>query len=73
MQVQKTFHVPKGAKQFELEEFVREQKNERENVKGHYNEKVEEITKKLESLVGKISESRNLREDEDIEHTKMGQ
>lgn len=65
--------VPKTGKQFELEDFVREQKNERENVKQHYNDKVDELIKKLELLVTAVGESRTLREDEDMEHTKMGQ
>lgn len=65
--------VPKTGKQFEIDEFVREQKNERENVKQHYNDKVDEIIKKLEVLVQQVGESRTLREEEDMEHTKMGQ
>lgn len=69
----KTFMVPKTGKQFEIDEFVREQKNERENVKQHYNDKVDEIIKKLEVLVQQVGESRTLREEEDMEHTKMGQ
>lgn len=72
MQSVKTFMVPKMSKTFELEDFVREQKNERENVKQHYNDKVDEIIKKLEGLVQQVSESRTLREEEDMEHTKMG-
>ena len=69
-----TFVVPKvTAKTYELEDFFREQKNERELVKQHYNDKVEEIIKKLDGLVGVVSESRTLREEEDIEHAKMGQ
>jgi gamma-glutamylcyclotransferase (GGCT)/AIG2-like uncharacterized protein YtfP len=42
-------------------------------MKSHYNERVEEIIKKLETLVGLVSESRSLREEEDMEHAKMGQ
>ena len=68
----KTFMVPKMSKAYELEDFVREQKTERETVKQHYNDKVEEIIKKLEILVQVVSESRTLREEEDLEHTKMG-
>ena len=47
MQSVKTFMVPKTGKHFELDDFVREQKSERENVKQHYNDKVDEIIKKL--------------------------
>ena len=73
MQSVKTFMVPKTGKTFELDDFVREQKSDRENVKQHYNDKVDEIIKKLETMVQVVSESRTLREEEDMEHTKMGQ
>ena len=56
-----------------MEEFYRDQKTERENVKQNYLDRVDEIVKKLENLVQEVSESRTLKEDEDIEHTKMGQ
>jgi len=42
-------------------------------VKGHYSEMVDDIIKKLEDLVKMVNESRSLREEEDLEHTKMGQ
>jgi hypothetical protein len=42
-------------------------------VKQHYNDKVDEIIRKLEGMVGQVSESRSLREEEDMEHAKMGQ
>ena len=42
-------------------------------VKQHYNDRVDEIIKKLEAMVGLVSESRSLREEEDMEHAKMGQ
>ena len=42
-------------------------------VKQHYNDKVEEIIKKLDGLVGIVGDSRTLREEEDLEHSKMGQ
>ena len=74
MQSLKTFMVPKLSKTFELDDFIREQKNERDVVKQHYNDKVDEIIhQKLETLVQAVGESRTLREEEDIEHTKMGQ
>ncbi len=48
----KTFIVPKfNNKIYELEDFFREQKNERENVKQHYNDRVDDIIKKMEGLV----------------------
>jgi len=73
MQAMKTFVVNKIGKVNELDDFVRDQKNERENVKQHYNDKVDEIIKKVENLVQDVSDSRTLREEEDLEHTKMGQ
>jgi hypothetical protein len=42
-------------------------------VKQHYNDRVDEIIKKLEAMVALVSESRSLREEEDMEHAKMGQ
>ncbi len=42
-------------------------------MKQHYNDKVDEIIRKLEGMVGQVSESRSLREEEDMEHAKMGQ
>ena len=42
-------------------------------VKQHYNDKVEELIKKLDGLVSVVGESRTLREEEDLEHSKMGQ
>lgn len=52
MQSQKTFIVPKNsARPFELEDFFREQKNDRENVKEHYNNRVDEIINKLQAMV----------------------
>jgi hypothetical protein len=56
---------------------MEEQKVERVDRQGcmkqHYNDRVDEIIKKLEILVGLVSESRSLREEEDMEHAKMGQ
>lgn len=74
----KTFHVSKSnSRSYELEPFMEEQKIERVDRQGcmkqHYNDRVDEIIKKLEILVGLVSESRSLREEEDMEHAKMGQ
>ena len=56
---------------------MEEQKIERADhsgsVKRHYNDRVDEIIKKLEAMVALVSESRSLREEEDMEHAKMGQ
>jgi hypothetical protein len=74
MQQNKTFKTPKNAKFFDLEDFVKEQKTERDNAKQHYNERSEEIQdKKLAQLITIITESRTLREEEDLENNKMGQ
>jgi hypothetical protein len=74
MQTLKTFCVPKGGKTMELNEFITEQKTARDTVKNHYNDKVDEIiTKKLDSLVKNVTESQVLKDDEDMDHAKMGQ
>ncbi len=74
----KTFHVPtQVSRSYELEPFMEDQKQERADrpgcVKQHYNDRVDEIIKKLEAMVALVSESRTLREEEDMEHAKMGQ
>lgn len=74
----RTFSVPKiNTKSYDLEPFMEEQKVERVDrngcVKQHYNDRVDEIIKKLENMVTFVSESRSLREEEDMEHAKMGQ
>jgi len=57
-----------------LTDFVAEQKSYRETAKSHYNEQVDDIiSKKLAVLVAKIADSRTLKEEEDLEHSKMGQ
>ena len=77
MQSLKTYTVPKATanKGFELvRDFIETQKGERESVKEHYNARVEEIISvRLATLVTKVSESRTLKEEEDLEHAKMGQ
>lgn len=76
MQAQKTFAVPKGGgKAYELvRDFVDLQKQNRDTVKEHYNAKVDEIiSKRLASLVAAVSDSRTLKEEEDLENAKMGQ
>lgn len=74
----RTFTVPKiNTKSYDLEPFMEEQKLDRVDragcVKQHYNDRVDEIIKKLEIIVTAVSESRSLREEEDMEHAKMGQ
>jgi dynein heavy chain len=75
MQSQKTYTVPKAGKPFELvRDFIELQKTNREAVKEHYNAKVDEIiSKRLALLVAAVSASRTLKEEEDLEHAKMGQ
>jgi gamma-glutamylcyclotransferase (GGCT)/AIG2-like uncharacterized protein YtfP len=74
----RTFSVPKiNTKSYDLEPFMEEQKMDRVDrpgcVKQHYNDRVDEIIKKLDNMVTFVSESRSLREEEDMEHVKMGQ
>ena len=74
MQTLKTFCLPKGGKTVDLTDFVNDQKTARELVKSHYNDKVEEIiSKKLAHLVAAVADSQVLKEEEDLEHAKMGQ
>lgn len=73
MQGPKTFIVPKGTKNVTLTDFVNDQKQGRDLQKTHYNERVDDITKKLSVLVEEVSNSRTLKEEEDLEHAKMGQ
>jgi len=74
MQCRQTFSVQRATRQFEIEDFIAEQKTHREGSKSHYSDRVEDIiNNKLSSLVGAICESRTLREEEDLENTKMGQ
>jgi len=75
MQTLKTFTIPKSGKTYELvRDFVEQQKLQREKVKDHYNARVDEIIgKRLALLVAAVSDSRTLKEEEDLEHAKMGQ
>lgn len=75
MQTKKTFSIPNTTKMMDMSEFVAEQKAKRDgDVKSHYSAKVDHIiTKSLENLVSNVSESRTLKEEEDLEHAKMGQ
>jgi len=75
MQSQKTYAVPKQGKPYELvRDFIDMQKSQRDTVKEHYNARVDEIiSKRLAVLVAAVSESRTLKEEEDLEHAKMGQ
>lgn len=69
-----TFQLNKSGKQNDIEEFMKEQKDNRDNQKKHYNERVDDIIKKLLTLVTQISDSKSPRGDEeDIENSKMGQ
>ena len=74
MQTLKTFCVPKSGKTVDLTDFVNDQKTAREGVKAHYNDKVDEIiSTRLALLVAAVADSRTLKEEEDLEHAKMGQ
>jgi len=75
MQSKLTFDQTMGNKNiFDLSEFEESQSTHRTQQKIHYNEKVEEIiNKNLIVLVKEIDQSRSLKEEEDLESTKMGQ
>jgi len=73
MQTKTTFRPSNMQKNQDIDDYLKDQRQDRELVKGHYSEMVDEIIKKLEDLVKGVNESRSLREEEDLEHTKMGQ
>ena len=73
MQSRLTFQVEKKAQPYELDTFVNNQKLWHDDVKSHYRAKVdEEIKSSLVALTKKISDSRTLREEEDLENSKKG-
>lgn len=73
MQKTKCFQELKPNKQYDLEAFGAEQKKERENSKDFYDKKIESITKLLEDLIKDVTESKNIRIDEEFENHKLGQ
>lgn len=73
MQSKLTFHVEKKNMTYPKEVFMQTQKHYQDEVKSHYRIKVdEEIKNSLVNLTKKISDSRNLREEEDLENSKKG-
>jgi hypothetical protein len=74
MQSKLTFNAMSNNKQLDLQEFASGQSDHRTAQKSHYNERVNEIIdKNLVVLVKEIGDSRSLKEEEDLESTKMGQ
>ena len=74
MQTRKTFAVPSNSRTMDLTDFVNDQKTARDGIKAHYTDRVDEIiTGRLAELVTEVTESRTLKEEEDLEHAKMGQ
>jgi hypothetical protein len=74
MQAKTTYFVFRGQKNYEIDDFINDQKKHRDDTKTHYNEKVEEIiNKKLTQLISHISDSRTISDQEDLENTKIGQ
>ena len=73
MQSKLTFHVEKKQASYELEVFMQAQRQHHDEAKNHYRSKVdEEIKNSLVNLTKKISDSRTLREEEDLENSKKG-
>lgn len=73
MQNKLTFQVEKKQQSYELEVFMQAQRQHHEEAKTHYRSKVdEEIKNSLVNLTKKISDSRTLREEEDLENSKKG-
>lgn len=74
MQVKQTYFISRMPKTYEIDDFINDQKRHRDEIKTHYNEKVEDIiNKKLTQLVTQVTESRTISDQEDLENTKIGQ
>ena len=68
MRSKQTFNIPPNGRMNKIGDFIAEQKKVRDDIKGHYNDKVDDIiSKKLSSLVEAVGESRSLKEEEDLE------
>jgi uncharacterized protein YbgA (DUF1722 family) len=73
MRSKQTFKIPANGRYNKIGDFIADQKNEREGIKTHYNDRVEEIiSNRLAKLVEAVGESRSLKEEEDLEQAKMG-
>jgi len=74
MQVKIPFYVAKRQGALEIDEYILDQAKHRNDSKLHYSEKVDSIiSDKLTKLVGTISESRTISDQEDLENIKIGQ
>lgn len=74
MQKIKCFKELKPNKTYKLEEdFIPDQKKGREDAKNHYENKINDIISKLSELTNNVSESKNIRDEEDFENTGIGQ
>jgi len=70
----KCFKETKAQKNYRLEEdFIPDQKKGRDDAKTHYENKITEITNKLIDLTNEVSESKNIRDEEEFENSKIGQ
>ena len=73
MRSKQTFKMPANGRYNKIGDFIADQKNERERIKTHCNDRVEEIiSNRLAKLVEAVGESRSLKEEEDLEQAKMG-
>lgn len=74
MQVKLTFNLCKQQINFEIAQYLEEQKNHREQMKSAYNNQVEEIiTRRLMGLIKAIEDSTTVSEQDDLDSAKMGQ
>jgi hypothetical protein len=74
MQVKPTFLIVKQQQNFDIQNFMEEQKGHRELMKGAYNNSVDDIiTKRLANLVKSIEDSTSVSEQDDLDSAKMGQ
>ena len=75
MQIKKTFDIRDRAKNlsWERDEFNTEQIKVREVAKTEYDKKMEIINNKLYEVSNEVEASRNIKDDEELDHNKIGQ
>jgi dynein heavy chain len=68
-----TFQIPTNGKGYDIGEFCNDQKTQRDEIKSHYDTCITKIISEiLSNLVKSVTDSRNLKEDEDFEGGSMG-
>lgn len=68
MSLNKTFTIPKTNKAYQLDEFNKEQKQERENTKKAYI--IDDFIDDLTKIAQEITKSKEIQDEEDFENAK---